>query len=88
MVQLLSARANATRSSRVTAILILSVFVFLTASPLTALEIPGEKVKANTDRVLSSIRWSTNLESLRSRALSEKKLIFWLQLVGNLDGGL
>ena len=60
----------------------------LMAGPIQAREIPGQEVKNRTDRVMNSIKWSNNMDSLTARAKSERKLIFWLQLVGDLDDGL
>jgi hypothetical protein len=62
--------------------------VTVAATPGLALEVPGSQVKSNTDRIMKSIEWSGNMDSLRARAQSERKLIFWLQLVGDLDDGL
>lgn len=55
---------------------------------LRAEEVRGEQVRQRTDRVMSAYRWTRSLEELRERAAREKKPIFWLQLVGELNGGL
>lgn len=55
---------------------------------LQAQSISGDKVKTNTEQVVEKLRWSPSLGELKERAAKERKLIFWLQLVGELDGGL
>ena len=37
---------------------------------------------------ISSIKWSKDLKALRTRAAARKKLIFWLHIVGDLEGAL
>jgi hypothetical protein len=50
--------------------------------------IPGPEVAKRVDTVMKTYAWSSSLEELKKRAADEKKLIFFLQLVGELDGGL
>jgi hypothetical protein len=58
----------------------------LTATDRTFVK--GAEVRTLTDRVLSDIAWSSDLDELKQRANREQKLIFWLQIVGELGGGL
>ncbi len=48
----------------------------------------GEQVKANVDKMMSKINWSNNFKELKKKAQAEKKMIFWVDIVGDLDGGL
>jgi hypothetical protein len=48
----------------------------------------GDDVAKRVDGVMKAYKWSSSIEELKARAAKEKKLIFWLQLVGELDGGL
>lgn len=50
--------------------------------------IPPEEVKRNTEKVLSSVDWKSDMEALRKEAGHRRKLIFFLQIVGELGGGL
>ncbi len=48
----------------------------------------GTEVEKRVEQVMTSITWTNDIDELRDRATKNKKLIFWLQLVGELDGGL
>lgn len=50
--------------------------------------VSGVKVSANTREVLHEVTWSRDLADAKARAGKEKKLVFWMQVVGELDGGL
>ena len=50
--------------------------------------IDGKQVAERVDRVMAHYGWHDSLEELKQTAAKRKKLILWLQLVGNLDGGL
>lgn len=47
-----------------------------------------EEVKKRVEEVLKTYRWSHNLDDLKKRAAKEKKLIFWMQIVGDLGDSL
>lgn len=49
----------------------------------------GEQVKANVDKMMAKIfPGEATLNDLKKRAQAEKKMIFWVDIVGDLDGGL
>ncbi len=50
--------------------------------------IPGDEVAKRTDKVMTEINWVNDLDKLQEKAQKENKLIFWMQIVGKLDGGL
>ena len=50
--------------------------------------ISGVTVAKRAARVMEAIDWAPDLKTAQEKAKEEKKLVFWLQLVGNLDGGL
>ena len=59
--------------------------------PITPRAIPkirGPEVKKAVERILSEIHWQTDLDHALAIAKEERKPVFWLQLVGNLDDGL
>ncbi len=67
--------------------------LFLATGTLGAQHAPrttvtGLEVKERTEEVLKVYSWSRSLDDLKSRAKSEKKLMFWLQIVGEIGGGL
>ena len=48
----------------------------------------GDEVAKRTTTVVQKEEWSNSLDELMAKAKAEKKLVFWLQLVGDLGGGL
>lgn len=50
--------------------------------------IPASEVEQNTRKVLTRIPWAQSLEEARELAARSKKLVFYLQIVGELGGGL
>jgi|TARA_B100001079_G_scaffold261005_1_gene261735 hypothetical protein len=49
----------------------------------------GEQVKSNVDKMMAKIFPNkVALNDLKKRAQAEKKMIFWVDIVGDLDGGL
>ena len=50
--------------------------------------VSAAEVKRNTELVMTKIPWAEGLEEAKKRAEKEKKLVFYLQIVGELDGGL
>ena len=48
----------------------------------------GGEVEKRTTTVLRQGKWSTSFAAVKARAEKSEKLIFWVQLVGELDGGL
>jgi hypothetical protein len=64
------------------------VLSFLPAGALEAEHVKGTEVLARTTKVVGAIDWGNDLEAVKEKAKKEKKLVFWLQLVGELDGGL
>ena len=38
--------------------------------------------------MMSKINWSKDLNELKKKAQAQKKMIFWVDIVGDLDGGL
>ena len=67
---------------------LLGVGLFLFAGPVQAEHVKGSQVSSRTTKVVSAIDWGNDLQAVREKAAKEKKLVFWLQLVGELDGGL
>ena len=59
--------------------------------PITPRSIPkfgGTEVAQRVETMFSGIRWHGDFEEAMARAAEEGKPLFWLQVVGKLDGGL
>jgi len=67
---------------------LLWVLLFLPAGAIEAQNVKGTQVLERTAKVVGAIDWGNDLEAVKEKAKKEKKLVFWLQLVGELDGGL
>lgn len=61
--------------------------VFASFNALSA-EVTGTQVADRVDRVMKAYDWQESLAAAKEKAQREKKLVFWLQLVGELNGGL
>jgi len=58
------------------------------AQNVTTQYVSGDEVKSRSDAVMAKIAWTNDLEALQAKAIRENKLVFWMQIVGELDGGL
>lgn len=72
-----------------------ATYVFLVAAALSlplaaadAAEVRGTQVAERTVKALTAIPWAGDLDQVLEKAKKEKKLVFWLQIVGDLAGGL
>jgi len=70
--------------------LLLAILLGSFSVRVTAAEtiLSGVTVSKRAARVMEAIDWAPNLKSAQEKAKEEKKLVFWLQLVGRLDAGL
>lgn len=50
--------------------------------------ISAKKAEKNIERATQALEWHTDLGSVQSLAAENGKLVLWLQLVGDLPGGL
>ena len=57
-------------------------------TPRAISKIRGPEVKKAVDKVLAEVHWHRDLSHALALAAEEKKPVFWLQLVGELDDGL
>ena len=73
---------------KLTAVSLASVLVAGLAGSATARGVSGTDVSQRVERVMASIPWVHDLDAALAAAAKKKKLIFWLQIVGELDGGL
>ena len=48
--------------------------------------IPGAQAQQNVSRLLSQVPWTTSLEQAKAQAQKEGKLIFWVHMLGSLNG--
>ena len=60
----------------------------LSAQNIATKYLSGEQVKTRTEVVMTKIPWVNDLDELKTKAAADNKLIFWMQIVGDLDGGL
>jgi hypothetical protein len=69
-------------------VFLVAVALSLPFVPAPAAEVGGTRVAERTVKALSSIQWAGDLDQVLEKAKTEKKLVFWLQIVGDLAGGL
>ena len=62
--------------------------VLLLCSASGAAEVKGTQVAERTTKALTAIPWAGDIDQVLEKAKKEMKLVFWLQLVGDLAGGL
>ena len=48
--------------------------------------IPGCDAKKNAQKLVTQVSWSKSLEEAKSRAQQQGKLIFWMHMLGSLEG--
>ena len=70
-----------------------AVAVLLTTGALHAQNVAyktvtGEQVQKNVDKMMSKITRNKNFNELKKKAQAERKMIFWVDIVGDIDGGL
>ena len=70
-----------------------AVAVLLTTGALHAQNVAyktvtGEQVQLNVDKMMSKIDWSKDFNELKKKAQAERKMIFWVDIVGDINGGL
>lgn len=60
----------------------------ISASPALAAKelLQGEVCEANVHKLTTEINWYTNLKKAEKSAAEEGKLIFWIHMVGKIDG--
>ena len=78
---------------RVSTILSVAVLCLGLGSELSAQHaarkiVAGAEVEKRTESLMKDLEWSRDFKELEKRAEKENKLMFWVQIVGDLDGGL
>jgi len=70
--------------------LLLGVLLVGLSVPIAGAEtiVSGVTVSQRAANVMEAIDWAPDLKTAQEKAKEQKKLVFWLQLVGDLDGGL
>ena len=76
------------RKLTVAAVAVLLTTGVLHAQNVAYKTVTGEQVKLNVDKMMSKIDWSKDFNELKKKAQAQKKMIFWVDIVGDLDGGL
>ncbi|BBM82920.1 hypothetical protein [Candidatus Uabimicrobium amorphum] len=69
-------------------LLLLLLFLTLVNADTLKQAVSASQVKKNVAKVMAVYDWSDSLEELQKEATKKNKMIFWLQVVGELDGGL
>jgi hypothetical protein len=46
----------------------------------------GPEAGARVEHLLTELKWETSLEDAKQRAAAEGKLVFWVQMLGRIDG--
>ncbi len=78
----------------IAAVLAVSIMATVTVAddrPLTPRSIPkfgGTEVVQRVETMFSGIKWHGEFEQAMAQAAEQGKPLFWLQVVGKLDGGL
>ena len=67
---------------------LLAILAFAFVGTSVKAEVAGTTVEKRVTKVMKTIRWQPDLKSAQEKAKKEKKLVFWMQIVGDLDGGL
>jgi hypothetical protein len=57
-------------------------------TPRAIPKISAEEAQKAAAKVLAEVHWHTDLSHALATAKEEGKPVLWIQLVGNLDGGL
>jgi len=57
-------------------------------TPRSIPKLSGTEVAGRVEHLMSGINWHGNFDDAMARAAEEGKPLFWLQMVGNLGGGL
>jgi len=68
---------------RLLAALLLAVPAVSAAAPPT---IPSKIVEKQVAKLTTQVHWLSSLDEAKEQAKKEKKLIFWLHALGDLDG--
>lgn len=76
------------RTTTVAAFVVLLAGGLVSAQDAPRKTVSGQEVEKRTKTVMKAYGWSNSVKDLEKRAQKEKKLIFWLQIVGKLDEGL
>ena len=50
--------------------------------------VTAKEVEKNTKKVMTQLPWAKNLSEAKELAKKQNKLVFYIQIVGELDGGL
>lgn len=65
-------------------LLLLSCFLPATADKLTV--IPSNEASKESFQVKSRLGWHTNLDSAKQEAARTGRLVFWVHMLGSIDG--
>jgi hypothetical protein len=57
-------------------------------TPRSVPKLKGTEVAKRVDMMLSGVTWHGNFDDAMASAAEQGKPLFWLQMVGKLDGGL
>ena len=63
-------------------------FVFPLFADAVKQTVPAGQVEKNVNKVMKIYKWQDSIDNLKEEAEEKGKMIFWLQVVGELDGGL
>lgn len=73
---------NMTRSTSI------ALGLALLAAAAEAQRYDGDTVAERTEVVMETFDWQKSLEDAKATAAKSGRSVFWMQLVGDLDGGL
>ncbi len=67
---------------------LLLLFLTLVNADTLKQAVSASQVQKNVAKVMAVYDWNDSLAKLQEEAQKKNKMIFWLQVVGELDGGL
>ena len=62
--------------------------LLICSNPPMGKRMPGEEAAKRSQRVSENIQWARDFDEARTTSIDLGKPLFWLQVVGELGGGL
>ena len=64
-----------------------ALLIWLVAGPAWCQNvIPGDQAQRNTSRLVKQIHWTQSLAEAQTQARKEGKLVFWMHMLGSMEG--
>lgn len=66
--------------------LLLTTSLGIPCSAARMMIVPGEQAQQQTAKLTQDIHWFKNLNAAQSEARKEGKMVFWMHMLGQIDG--